>query len=134
MSSGQSSVLDLISSVACATLLDESWKSEFRGFVDRVVKGSLEAAKIRDEKLISGAQFLVKSLFTYLRVSSTAISASSTTVHIDYHVLAKGFSDIDLIVKSQKISSELPVVAAVNAYRNKQYTAAPLIDRVLSQS
>lgn len=117
------------SSVACATLLDESWKSEFRGFVDRVLKDSFETAGIQDEKLILGSQFLAKPLFTYLRISSTAISASSTTVHIDYHMLAEGFSEIDLLVKNQKISPQLPVVTAVNAYRSKQYTSAPLIDR-----
>ena len=52
------------SSVACATLLDESWKSDFREFTDNVVEGAFRKAGITDEKLISGSKFLAQPIFT----------------------------------------------------------------------
>lgn len=117
------------SSVACATLLDESWKLDFREFTDRVVEGAFKNAGITDEKLVSGSQFLAKPIFTYFRVASSNINASSTKIHIDHHALANGFNDIDLIVKNHKISPQLPIVSALNAYRNRQFSDAPMVEQ-----
>jgi len=117
------------SSVACATLLDESWKLDFREFTDGVVKGAFKSAGITDEKLVSGSQFLAKPIFTYFRVASSSINASSTKIHIDHHALVDGFNDIDLIVKDHKISPQLPIVSALNAYRKKQFSGAPMVER-----
>jgi len=116
-------------SFACATLLGQTWKSEFRGFSERVIKGAFEQAGLKDTELISASQFLAAPIFTYFRIASNHISANSTTIHIDHHAITRGFNDIDLIITDQKISPQIPIIAALNAYRTMQFPNAPEVER-----
>jgi hypothetical protein len=116
-------------SIACATLLDQTWKSEFRGFTERVIKGAFEQAGLKDTVLISASQFLASPIFTYLRIASSHISANTTTIHIDHHSITRGLSDINLVIADRKISPQLPIIAALNEYRRKQFPNAPEIER-----
>jgi len=117
------------SSVACATLLNESWKADFRKFTDNVVEGAFRKAGITNEKLISGSKFLAQPIFTYFHIASSTIHATSTKIHIDHHALVDGFSDIDLIIKDHKILPQLPIVSALNEYRKIQFPSAPMVER-----
>lgn len=117
------------SSMACATLLDESWKDDFRGFTERVIRGAFEKAGVEDNELISGSQFIAAPIFTYLRVATNNIRANSSLVHIDQHAITRGFSNIDLVINGHNISPQIPIVAALNEYRKRLFPYAPKIEQ-----
>lgn len=116
------------SSFLCCTLLDASWKNEFKSFCDNVIQGSFNAAQLIDNDLIEASKKIAAPLFTYLRLSSQKIDAESTSIDIDSDSILKNLAAGNLI-EGTKISNQVPIFAALKAYQQKQFPSAPLIDK-----
>ena len=113
----------------CCTLMSESWKAEFVPFCGRVIDKSFKDANIDDQEVIEASKRLAAPLFTFLKTSAAFNGVESTTIDIDEDVILKGILKDKIIVNSHKISPQLPIFAALKAYRQNLFPNSPLIER-----
>lgn len=113
----------------CCTLLGQDWKSDFDAFCERVIEGSFSNSRMEPGTVTEASKKLAAPLFTYQRLAAGNCRGGNTLIHIDRHVFFDGLNTSELEVSGVKMSSQLPIIAALRAYGSEQFPNAPEIDR-----
>lgn len=113
---------------ACCTLLGQDWKSEFDIFCETLVGGAFAKAGITDAVITDASKKIAAPMFTYQRIAANKCSGGSTLIQIDRHVFFDGLNSSDIQMHGHSFSSQLPLVSALKAYRDKQFPNAPQIE------
>lgn len=110
--------------VACI-LLGQDWKSDFEAFCERVIGGAFSDAGIEAASITEASKKIAAPLFTYQRLAAEMCQGGTTLIHIDRHVFYDELNSSEIELAGGKISGQLPIVAALRAYRRKRFQNAP---------
>lgn len=112
-----------------STLLGQDWKTEFEAFCNNVVGGSFASAGVEAGSISEASKRIASPLFTFQRIAASNCQGGSTIVQIDRHALYDSLNSDELKIEGTKVSSQLPIIAALRAYGQRQFPNAPEIER-----
>lgn len=113
----------------CCTLIGQDWKDEFESFCDRLIDSSFQQAGIALPSTIAASKRISAPLFTYQRIANSRCNGGTTLIHIDRDSVLDQLEENELVVSGEKISNQLPIVAALRAYGRERFPNAPEVDR-----
>lgn len=114
-------------SLLVTTLLDEAWKSEYSGFVERLIANSVCNTGIADNALVEASQMLAKPLFTFQRLASTFPDGASVRFEVDDHANTRGLVDLQPTKDGKPFSPLVVIETAYKVYRGHKFPSAPEI-------
>jgi len=113
----------------CCTLLGSDWKNQFKLFCNNVIGEAFNKAGIYDQDIIEGSKRIAAPLFTYQRIAASKCNGGLSTVQIDRDSVLDKLTNTGFLVRGKKISSQLPIVAALRANGRCQFPNAPEVER-----
>jgi len=114
--------------VACI-LLGQDWKSDFEDFCNRVIGGAFSNAGMEAAAITEASKKIAAPLFTYQRLAAEQCQCGTTLIHIDRHVFYDELNSSEIQLAGGKMSSQLPIIAALRAYGRERFPNAPEVQR-----
>ncbi len=114
--------------VACV-LLGQDWRSDFDTFCYKVIGSAFSEAGIEATAITNASKKLAAPLFTYQRLAEGKCRGGTTLIHIDRHIIYDALNSCELLLDGCKISSQLPIIAALRAYGREIFPNAPEVER-----
>jgi len=111
------------------TLLSESWKNEYTGFCERLIKKSYKYANYNLDNLIEVSSRLAPPIFTLLRFTDNFTSTKKMSFEIDSDAILRKFPEQNISVGPLVLEGSISIYAATNAYRKKVFPTSPKIPR-----
>ena len=112
-------------SFLATTLFNESWKSEFTGFVDRLLANSMTSSGIIDNTLIEASRMLAKPLFSFQHLAGAFLESDSVRFEIDEHAVTSGLPGFQPTRAGTAFSPLLPIEIAYRVFRDHCFPRAP---------
>lgn len=112
-------------SLLSCTLLNETWKKEYKEFCSRLLSDAYQGASIANRKVIKVSQQLVDSLLTLQRLARDFPLNSKIEIQMDQNVFTKQFSQLEIEIKNTKFTASSLMSFFYNGYRNQIFKNAP---------
>jgi hypothetical protein len=107
------------------TLLNVSWKVEFIEFLNRVIAGSMDLARIVDKDCVGIAQRLFPGLATLQRLTACFSSAYVMDVDVDSDTFTKRINGLDVTLNGRSVAAGRILTAAYRGHRSNRSPASP---------
>jgi hypothetical protein len=107
------------------TLLNETWKTDYLQFCNRVISNAFVNAGIANDALTNASVALASSLFTFQRLAPGVATDRLTLFEIDSHSITEVLPGLELVIGGHSINPTTPIYACYNSYRNERFPRSP---------
>lgn len=120
-------------SMLVTTLLNENWKADYSGFIDRTIAGGLGGADLENVELVTASQSLARPLMTFQRFAQSFPADAQVRFEVDDHLDTRDLSSLTPTRNGSVVDPLLPISAMYRMYRAQKFPGAPaLLDRRIS--
>lgn len=110
--------------IACS-ILNESWKNEYREYCKNLIIKALDGSDINDPGFEKGVIRLAGAFFDFQKLTSDFSGQSALTIEIDKHSVTEDLSNLELVVKGITINPLKIISVIYNGNRKTRFPNSP---------